>query len=194
MRIQTEYMSLKYCWMISSSYDFQGHQQCSERRFISPAALQWFEMIPAMLPALRSAHRLADGASRLVVGTPRCSPGCQQITSIHPDFSLVLSGVPEGHCIGLLNSGIWPSWDSGSTTPRHCQRLPLPKIHFCNELLKRIPISCLCQQVGMVILYIAITEDKYHQQVIAREYFSWRIEAQSRKHSSLLMIPDTFYE
>jgi len=54
MRIQTEYTSFESCWMISSSYDFQAHQQCSLRRCcFFQTALQWFELLPDLSPALQ---------------------------------------------------------------------------------------------------------------------------------------------
>jgi len=72
MRIQTEYMSFKNRWTISSSYDFQAHQQHSRRRCcVSQTALLWFEVLPDMSPAL-------PGAPRLVVGAPSYSKGWQE--------------------------------------------------------------------------------------------------------------------
>jgi len=46
MRIQTECISFEYRWMISSSFDFQAHQQHSQRRCYSQTALQWFNVLP----------------------------------------------------------------------------------------------------------------------------------------------------
>jgi hypothetical protein len=55
MRIQTEHMSFKNCWTISSSYDFQALQEPSQRRWwYSQTALPWFDMLPGLLSALPS--------------------------------------------------------------------------------------------------------------------------------------------
>jgi len=68
--------------MISSSYDFQVHQQCSQRRCcFSQTALLWFEVLPALAPVL-------PAAPRHVVGAPRRS-------QVHAKFSLALWGVPK---------------------------------------------------------------------------------------------------
>jgi len=56
MRIQPEYMSFKNHWTISSSYEFQAHQQRSQRRLIfSQTAPLWFEVLPDMSPELPGA-------------------------------------------------------------------------------------------------------------------------------------------
>ena len=74
MRIQTEYMSFKNCWMISSSYDFQAHQQCSQRRWcFSQTAVLWFEVLPDMSPALPDLPWALPGAPKVLSGAPRCS-------------------------------------------------------------------------------------------------------------------------
>ena len=66
MRIQTEY----------SSYDFQAHQQRSQRRCcFSQTALLLFKVVPDMLPALPGLSPVLAGASRLVVGAPRIVAG-----------------------------------------------------------------------------------------------------------------------
>jgi len=58
--------------MISSSYDFQAHQQHSQRRCcFSQTALLWFEVLPDMSPALPGSWQSLPGASGLVVGAPR---------------------------------------------------------------------------------------------------------------------------
>jgi hypothetical protein len=60
MRIQPEYMSFKNRCTISSSYEFQAHQQRSQRRCcFSQNALLWFEVLP--------------DTHRFVAGAPRCS-------------------------------------------------------------------------------------------------------------------------
>jgi len=67
MRIQIEYMSFKNRWTISSSYDFQAHLQRSQRRCcFSLSALQWFEVLPGLLPAL-------PGLLSALPGAPRCT-------------------------------------------------------------------------------------------------------------------------
>jgi hypothetical protein len=53
-------MSFRNRCMISSSYEFQAHQQCSQRRCcFSQNAQLWFEVLP--------------DAPRFVAGAPRCS-------------------------------------------------------------------------------------------------------------------------
>ena len=79
MRIQTEYMSFKTCWTISSSYDFQAHLQHSQRRWcFSQTAIQWFEVLPGMSPALPGLSPALPGAPRLVVGASSYSESQQE--------------------------------------------------------------------------------------------------------------------
>ena len=76
MGIQTECMSLKNRWTISSSYDFQAHQQHSQRScWFSRTAPLWFEVLPDLYPALPGLSLALPGASRLVVGAPRLVAG-----------------------------------------------------------------------------------------------------------------------
>jgi len=76
MRIQTEYLSFNNRWTISSSYDFQAHQQRSQRRcHFSQTALLWFEVLRDMLPALPGLSLALPGAPRLVIGSPRLVTG-----------------------------------------------------------------------------------------------------------------------
>jgi len=71
MRIQPEYMSFKNRCTISSSYEFQAHQQHSQRRCcFSQNALLWFEVLP-------DAHRFVAGAPRCSAMQPDPSPGRQ---------------------------------------------------------------------------------------------------------------------
>jgi len=64
-------MSFKNHWTIGSSYDFQTHQQRSQRRCcFSQTALLWFQVLPDMLPAL-------PGTPMLVLGAPSYSEGGQ---------------------------------------------------------------------------------------------------------------------
>ena len=67
MRIQTEYMSFKNGWTISSSNDFQAHLQRSQMLPGLSSAL------PGLSPALLGAPRLNVGVPRLVTRAPRCS-------------------------------------------------------------------------------------------------------------------------
>jgi len=69
-------MCFKNRWNISSSYDFQAHQQPSPRRWcFSQTAQLWFEVLPDMLPALQGLSLALPGAPRLVVGAPRIVAG-----------------------------------------------------------------------------------------------------------------------
>jgi len=116
MRIHTEYRSFKNHWTISSSYYFQAHQQRTQRRCFSQTALQWFEVLPGLSPALPGAARLVVGAPRLVIGAPRLvvgapglvagSPrlvvgaprlvaGAPRCSQVHPTFSPAHRGVPK---------------------------------------------------------------------------------------------------
>jgi len=96
MRIQTEYLSFKNHWMISSSYDIQAHQQHSERRCcFSQTALLWFEVLQGLSPALLGAPRVVVGASRLVVGAPRRVAGAPSSSKVLRKFSPALRGVPK---------------------------------------------------------------------------------------------------
>jgi len=126
--------------MISSSYYFQVHQQCSQWRCFSQTALQWFKVLPgcwSALPGLWLAHACLSqafpGAPRFVASAPRCSTGYGWRSQSCCQFSQVLPGVPEGHCIGPVNSRIWHPWDSGPTTLRHSQRLLVNNIHFADD-------------------------------------------------------------
>jgi len=127
MKIQTEFISFKNCWIISSSYDFQAHRSVPKEDdvFSDCATVIW------------RAPRLVVGAPRCVVGAPRCSQACCR-------RSQVLPGEPEGHCIGPGNSGFWPPWDSGPTNLRHLHRLPeapSDQNTFCWWCLSQLPIT-----------------------------------------------------
>jgi len=99
MSIQTEYMSFNNCWMISSCYDFQAHQQRFQRRWYFSRLLycdlrcshpchRRFRVLPALSSTLRGAPRLSSADARRVVITPRCS-------QVHRKFLLALQGVPK---------------------------------------------------------------------------------------------------
>jgi len=86
MMIRTEYMSFNNCWMISSSYDFQAHQQRSQRSCcFSQTALRWFEVVPDMSPALRGLSPVH----------PDLSPVHQDLSPAHPDMLPLLPGAPK---------------------------------------------------------------------------------------------------
>jgi len=96
MRIQSEY----------SSYDFQAHQQHSQRRCcFSQTARLWFEVLPDMSPAFPGLSPALPGAPRLVAGAPSYSEGRQECPPrvwCSPEidaskFTLhILSGTPGG--------------------------------------------------------------------------------------------------
>jgi len=71
-------MSINNCWTISSSYDFQAHQQHSQRRCFFQTALLWFKVLPDLLSAVTGAPRLVISASRLVTGAPKCFQASHQ--------------------------------------------------------------------------------------------------------------------
>jgi len=94
MSIQTECLSFKNHWTMSSSNDISVHLQCSGRWRFSHTAFEWFDVISVMSLALPgrspaslalpryvvaaprhvvSAARLVIGTPRHVIGTPKCS-------------------------------------------------------------------------------------------------------------------------
>jgi len=79
-----------------------------------------------------SAPRLSVGASRLVAGAPWCSQAYCWLTQAWCRRTQAHPGAPGGQCIGPVNSGIWPPWNSHPTTLRHSQRLPVTKTHFAD--------------------------------------------------------------
>ena len=62
--------------MIGSSYEFQAHQQHSQRGccFSQPALLR-FEVLPVMSPVLPTACRLVVGGPSYSEGRQECPPG-----------------------------------------------------------------------------------------------------------------------
>jgi hypothetical protein len=72
-------MSFKICWTISSSYDLQAHQQCSQRRWgFSQTAFLWFKVLPDLSLALPSLLPVYPGAPRCVSSAPMYSEGQQE--------------------------------------------------------------------------------------------------------------------
>lgn len=142
MRVQTEYMWFKTHWTISSSHNFQVHQQPSPGEYFSQTALHQFKVLAGMLhvfwiiPTLvTSTSRLDADMRRVVTGTPGCSAGCHHTCYVLPDLWPLFPGAPQGHCCGTLISAIWPPCNSSLTTRKHCQRLPVRIIHFADVLL-----------------------------------------------------------
>jgi hypothetical protein len=67
-------------WTICRSYDFQGHQQCSQWVCFSQTALLWFEVLPDWSPALPGLalalpglSPVLPGAHDVLSGAPTCS-------------------------------------------------------------------------------------------------------------------------
>jgi hypothetical protein len=105
MRIQTEYMSFKYCSTISSSYDFQPHQLCFQTKCcFSQSVLERFKVLPGLpspladlssvLPDMLSALRIMlsvfpnmssvlPGVARIVVSTPRSGKELREFSQVH---------------------------------------------------------------------------------------------------------------
>jgi len=74
MRIQTEYMSSKNHWTMSSSYHLQARQQRSHRKCcFSQTALLWFEALPDLSTALPGLSQVLPGAPKVLSGTLRYS-------------------------------------------------------------------------------------------------------------------------
>jgi len=77
---------------------------------------------------------VVQATPRLVVSAPRFPLSCHQISHGDLDMSPVLPGVPEGHWISPVHSGIYPPWDSGLTTSRRSYRLPGMKEHVADDV------------------------------------------------------------
>jgi hypothetical protein len=74
MRIQTEYMSFKNGWRISSSYDFQAHQQHSHRKWcFSQTALLWFEVLLDLSQVLPDPFPVLPHGPKAFSSALRCS-------------------------------------------------------------------------------------------------------------------------
>jgi hypothetical protein len=117
MRMHTEYINY-------SQYDFQTHQQHSQRQwFISQPAPLWFKVLSGCLLVLPD----LSWALPETLAYHRHSQASRQRTQ-------VLLGAPADHGMGPVHSGIWPPCDSGLTTFRHSQRLPVTKMHFGDAL------------------------------------------------------------
>ena len=157
MRIHTEYMSFKNRWMISSSYDFQAHQQHSQRRCHFPTLLYSDSRCSQVLPVLLSAlpdllSALPDLLSALpgllpaLPGAPRCTQSSLRRSEMFSNLSQSLpwnsctghrrsqllrrpAGMPS-HC--LILSWNWRIYVYTPHTLRHSWRLPVTKIHFAD--------------------------------------------------------------
>ena len=101
MRIQTECMSFKNHWAICSSYDFQAHQQRSQRRCFSQTALLWFKVLPDLSPALLDLSTvLLDWLPAHLDMSPALrdlSPALLDLSPVLPDSSLALPGWLPAH-------------------------------------------------------------------------------------------------
>jgi len=87
-------MSFKNCWTISSSYDFQAHQQRLHKRHISQTDQLWFDVLPGLSPAPPGAPWLVVGSPRLVTGAPKVlsgAPKCSQTYHKHSHGTPVLA-------------------------------------------------------------------------------------------------------
>jgi len=72
MRIHTEYMSFKNRWTISSSYDFQAHQQHSQGKcYFSQTALLWFEALADLSPVLPDLSPVRPSLSPVLPDAPK---------------------------------------------------------------------------------------------------------------------------
>jgi len=108
-------------------------------------------VFPDCSTVIRGARRLVARAPSHVVGTPRLVAGtgrCSQAFRRHSQAcrrpTHMLPGAPEGHRIGPVHSGIWPPSDSGLTTLRHTQSLPVTKLHNAYVLsgsIKRLVVE-----------------------------------------------------
>jgi len=107
-----------------------------QQLFTDAPAVFWKKMVifpqsstvgPGARRLFTSTPLLSLGAPRLFSSKPRCTSVHHQTSSVLSDFSPALPGAPAAHCIGSVDSGIWPPWDSCPTTPKHSLRLPVTK-------------------------------------------------------------------
>jgi len=92
MRLQTEYMSFKNHWMISSSYDFQAHLKRSQRRYFSQTALLRLEVLPELSPALQELSLALPCLSPALPGLSLAFPGAPRLVVSAPWF---VAGAPS---------------------------------------------------------------------------------------------------
>jgi len=134
MRIQTEYLSFNNSRMISSSYDFQAHQQHSQRRCcFSQNALLWFEVLPDLLPVHPGSPRCNQSSLRFSEVFPNLSQSHPWYSSTsHQRFQLLrrLAGMPSW---GLILSWNWYIQVDTPHPLRHSWRLPVTKINIADE-------------------------------------------------------------
>ena len=89
MRIPTECVSLKNCWTLSSSYDFQACTSIVPKAdVIFPDSSTVFGGAPKPVAV---AQRLVLGAPRLVASAPRCTQVCCRRSHVLPCAPKVLS-------------------------------------------------------------------------------------------------------
>jgi len=93
-------MSFKNRWTISSSYDFQVHQQRFQRRcWFSQTAVQWFEVLPDLSPALPGLLPALPGMLPALPGMlpalPGVSPALPGLSPALPGLSQALPGTPR---------------------------------------------------------------------------------------------------
>jgi len=103
-------MSFKNRWTISCSYEFQAHQQHSQRRWcFSHTALLWFEVLPDMSPVLSGAllcntiRRLGNRQRAIlrqrVRGSLRAVRAVQNTWVLQMETRIVADDLALGGCI-----------------------------------------------------------------------------------------------
>jgi len=108
-------MSFKNCWTISSSFDFQAHQQCSQRKcYFSQTALQWFESLPDLSPVLPDLLPELPDMSLALPDLWKALPGMSLALA---DLSPVLPGAPRVLSGGPRCSQTYHSHSHGTTVP-----------------------------------------------------------------------------
>jgi len=156
---------------ISSSYDFQAHQQhCQRSSWFSQIALVlWFEVLPDLTPALPGMSPALPGAPRLVVGAQRlvagsltysegwqaCPPRVSYSAAIDASkFTLhILSDTPGGFqwlkYILLMISALWK---------RHID-LPTKSITFnrCWSTMSGVPVLTIWRRHCYIVPFKAGT-------------------------------------
>jgi len=90
-------MSFNNGWTIHSSYDFQAHQQHSQRRWgFSQTTLLWLEVLPDLSPALPGLSPAFPGLSPVHPGAPCLVVGTLRLVAGAPSYSEGRQECPPG--------------------------------------------------------------------------------------------------
>jgi hypothetical protein len=145
MRIQSEYISFKNRCTIGSSYEFQAHQQGSQRRCcFSQNALLWFEV-------LSDTHRFVASAPRCSAMQCDTSPGRQAACNSPSEgtrFRQSRQSRPEQLGVSDGNLGCcW--WSTGDVARSVCED--------CMWLLDRFTF-CWCTRISTIDYWVCVSK------------------------------------